>query len=379
MRLRILIAWVLFAVSTAWSAEPISLVDSTGRLLGMLPVTPRGNERVVPLYTLAKAAAWDLTSANGEHTVQWPGHTVSLRRGNPFAATDHGHVQLRLAPEEWDGSLWIPLSNLRDLFDDDTELNLRQTVLKMRIAPRPPEHDNVAQSPAWTLQTVILDPGHGGKDPGCLGLMELEEKAVTLDIARRLAALLKANGLNVHLTRSDDRFVSLRERTRFANDMRGDLFLSIHCDSYDKPDVRGVETYFLKPARTKRAVEAALRENSVVKLEENAERYQDLTEQNYILLTMATSQYIKDSEAWAAHALGALAAASGSVSRGVDQAGFYVLMGAAMPAVLVECGYLSNSDDALLLATEHGRQKIAEGLSHSVELIKQQLEASASR
>lgn len=377
MKIRVLIA-ALLTTTSLWAADPISLVDSTGRLLGMLPVVPRGNERLVPLYTLAKAAEWNLISANGEHALEWPGHSIKLRRGNPFAATDRNHVQMKLAPEEWDGSLWVPLANLPDLFGDDTELNLRQTVLEVRIAPQPPEPDS-AQPATWTLQTVILDPGHGGKDPGCLGLMELEEKAVTLDIARRLAKLLKEAGLTVYLTRNDDRFVSLRERTRFANDMRGDLFLSIHCDSYDKPDVRGVETYFLKPARTKRAVEAALRENSVVKLEENAGQYQDLTEQNYILLTMATSQYIKDSEAWAAHALDALAQSTGSQSRGVDQAGFYVLMGAAMPAVLVECGYLSNPEDALLLATEHGRQKIAEGLGQSVALIKRQLELSASR
>jgi N-acetylmuramoyl-L-alanine amidase len=226
---------------------------------------------------------------------------------------------------------------------------------------------------------VIIDPGHGGKDQGAAGLFDMLEKDVTLDIAKRVARELRREGIDVKLTREEDRFVPLNKRTEFANENRGDLFVSVHANSFRDATINGFECYLLNPARTERAVNVASKENAVVELEASDFEYQDLTEENHILLTMATAQYLKDSETWAALTLQEAKEKAGLESRGVDQAGFYVLMGASMPAILVESGFLTNPTDARNLASERGRQRIAEAVSSSIIRMKNTMEATASR
>jgi N-acetylmuramoyl-L-alanine amidase len=397
---------VLLAASTAWCADTIAIQDSSGAIVANLPVVQRGNVRLIPLDALARPAGWTLLRADSQFVVTLPGEAITIRLGNPFVRVNDRFLQLRFPPEEWDGSLWIPFGNLRDLFEDRAEPDATEKIIRLRFsavienkpdtlaavapptaAPKmaapqntPPEPTAPATaSQPWVLKTVIVDPGHGGKDTGARGLLGLMEKNVTLDLATRLVRLLKEKKLNAELTRSDDEFVSLQDRTHFANQHHGDLFVSIHCNSNRDPSIHGLETYFLKPARTQKAVDAAMRENSSVKLEDAPGNYQDLTQQNYILLTMATAQYMKDSEIMAANALHEISQGVGFDSRGVDQAGFYVLMGASMPAVLVECGYLSNADDVRYLTSEKGRQKIAEALLESIMKTRDTLEASVTR
>jgi N-acetylmuramoyl-L-alanine amidase len=169
----------------------------------------------------------------------------------------------------------------------------------------------------------------------------------------------------------------LGQRTRLANKLEGNLFISIHCNHFKDPLIKGAECYFLKPAKSERAIEVASAENQVVDLERDGEVYEELTEENFILLTMATSQYMKDSERWAGLLLEEVSRQAGVPSRGVDQAGFYVLMGASMPAILIECGYMSNSEDARVLSSDRGRQKIADAITASVLKMKMEMEAAA--
>ncbi|RQV99313.1 N-acetylmuramoyl-L-alanine amidase, partial [bacterium] len=231
----------------------------------------------------------------------------------------------------------------------------------------------------WKLGTVIIDPGHGGKDPGASGLYDLVEKNVTLDIAKRVARELRQAGIDVKLTRDTDRFMPLKDRSEFANENRGDLFVSIHANSFRDASIGGFECYFLSPARTERAVEVALKENAVVELESSDHEYQELTEANHILLTMATAQYMKDSETWAGLTLDEAKEKAGLSVRGLDQAGFYVLMGASMPAILIECGFLTNPADARVLSAENGRQRLSESIATAVLKMKRNMEATASR
>jgi N-acetylmuramoyl-L-alanine amidase len=123
----------------------------------------------------------------------------------------------------------------------------------------------------------------------------------------------------------------------------------------------------------------ALKENAVVELESNDHEYQEMTEANHILLTMATAQYMKDSETWASLTLDEAKERAGMTVRGLDQAGFYVLMGASMPAILVECGFLTNPVDARNLSAERGRQRLSEAVSAAVLKMKRTMEATASR
>lgn len=382
----LLITAMLRVSASGLHAEPIFVVDSTDHSIGTLPVLRRGSESLVPLGTLSHLANWREEHSDSQCTVLLESAKVSLRLTNPFARIDNHFVQLRVAPELWDGSFWIPVRNVDELFAGAVRLraDARAVRLNMIRANATATRDTASNSSdraktPWSLATIIVDPGHGGRDPGAPGPPGWHEKVITLDIARRLAALIEKQGLAAKLTRSGDDFVSLDRRTRFANEMHGDLFLSIHCNSNHDKHAHGVEAYFLKAARTERAVEVALRENSVVKLEDAGTDYRDLTQENYILLSMAASQNMKDSETWAAQATAKAAAHCKLVSRGVDQAGFYVLMGAQMPAVLVECGYLSNAADAKMLTSEQGRQAIAEALLTSILDMKTKLETSASR
>jgi N-acetylmuramoyl-L-alanine amidase len=362
------------------------LTTASGDTIGRLPFMERGDEQLIPLAVLASKAEWTTETSSGVFTMTAPNAKVDFRRGNSFVKVNDAYRQLSLAPEEWDGSLWVYLSGLSELLPSEC-FNLMdsiQTIVILRMPAEAKLADTSATTVesdtlAWRLKTVIIDPGHGGKDPGAVGLHRIEEKILTLDIAKRLADQLRASGLAAELTRQSDRFVPLSERTSFANAQRGDLFVSIHVNSSRDTSSKGIETYFLKPARTQRAVDAAMRENSVVEFEDQTADYKELTDQNYILMTMATSQYMKDSEKWAALSLEHAKRKTGLTARGVDQAGFYVLIGASMPAILFECGFLSNPGDAALLSSEVGKQKVAEALGESILLMKSELEASAIR
>jgi N-acetylmuramoyl-L-alanine amidase len=234
------------------------------------------------------------------------------------------------------------------------------------------------QRKRWELDVIVLDAGHGGKDWGAIGVKGTREKDVTLAVTLKLGRLLEKNlkGVKVVYTRKDDVFVELDRRGKIANAADGKLFVSIHANSLpQKPrPVRGFEVYLLRPGRTEEAVTIAERENSVIEMEEGYEkRYQELTEENFILVTMAQSAHMKASETFADLAQQEMADV-GIPNRGVKQAGFYVLVGASMPNVLVETAYLSNPQDEAFLRSESGQRKIAEALFRAIRRYKQEHE-----
>jgi len=375
----------LLLLAGASEGSTILLADETGTPLGRLFYLERGEEQLIPANLLARKAQWSLERTPEGSVIRAPGCEVLIRRDNPFVRVNDTHVQLRVNPEEWDGSVWLPISGLEALFPTSLEHDEAGGVLKVRMGePEPevtpetaPTETGAKPSGGWELGTVIIDPGHGGKDTGARGLNGLLEKDVTLDIAKRAAAVLRRQGVDTRLTREDDRFLPLKARTEFANSNGGDLFVSIHANSFHDPLIGGLECYFLSPARTDRAIAAAEKENSVVQLETQDHGYQDLTEENHILLTMATAQYMQDSERWAGVTLDQAAGSTGLHVRGVDQAGFYVLMGASMPAILFECGFITNANDARIMGTERGRQRLGESVAESVLAMKRTMEAAA--
>lgn len=222
------------------------------------------------------------------------------------------------------------------------------------------------------LDVIVIDAGHGGKDPGTIGVGGTREKDVTIAVALELGKLIEKNlkDVKVVYTRKDDRFIELYRRTHIANEAGGKLFVSIHCNSTErKPSAQnGFEIYLLRPGRTSEAIAIAERENSVIKLEEGYEqRYQELTEENFILVTMAQSAFMKYSERFAEVAAEAMAKHLKIKNSGVKQAGFYVLVGASMPNVLVETGYLSNRQEEKVLRSKEGQKKIAEALFEGIK------------
>jgi len=223
----------------------------------------------------------------------------------------------------------------------------------------------------WRLDTVVLDAGHGGKDPGSTGKYGTKEKDVVLDITKRVGRLLeKKTNINVIYTREEDVFIPLIKRTKIANDANGKVFVSIHANSNKNRTIKGFETYLLSPGKSEDAIEVASRENSVIKLEERTGQYDHLTGENLIMATMAQSMFLKESEDMAAMIQLELDKKLTTPNRGVKQAGFYVLTGASMPNVLVEVGFLSNPSEEKSLKKNNYRQSIAHAIFEGIKQFK---------
>ncbi|PJB00444.1 MAG: hypothetical protein CO128_00570 [Ignavibacteriales bacterium CG_4_9_14_3_um_filter_30_11] len=234
----------------------------------------------------------------------------------------------------------------------------------------------------WNFDVIVIDAGHGGIDGGTLGVNNIKEKDVNLGIALKLGNLLEKNMKDVKVvyTRKTDVAVDLYERGKFANEQGGNLFISIHCNSTPKKpsSANGFEIYLLRPGKTEQAISIAERENSVIKYEKNPARYKKLTDENFILVSMAQSSYMKYSEKFSDILNKEMNRIVKENSRGLKQAGFYVLVGASMPSVLIESGYLSNKNEAKYLSSKEGQIKIAQAIFNSINIFKSQYEKSLS-
>lgn len=239
--------------------------------------------------------------------------------------------------------------------------------------------DKKPKKEKWDFDVIVIDPGHGGKDAGAIGFTGVKEKDINLGIALELGKLINTEmkDLKVVYTRKDDTFIDLYKRGKIANEHNGKLFISIHCNSTPKKpsDANGFEVYLLRPGRTKEAIAIAEFENSVIKYEENPQRYQKLTDENFILVTMAQSAYMRYSEKFAELLHNEFENHPKLKSRGVKQAGFYVLVGASMPNVLIESGFLSNASDAKYLSTKKGQKEFAKYIFEAIKKYRQHYES----
>ncbi len=226
---------------------------------------------------------------------------------------------------------------------------------------------------------MVIDPGHGGKDPGTLGINNLKEKDIVLDVALKVGEYLNEYipDLTVVYTRTDDRFLGLAERGRLANEMGGDLFISIHANSFahssrsrqQRPN--GAEIFFLGVARSQAAVEVMKRENSVLRFEEDT---RELTEQDLLIYELTNAGNMQISEQLAEKMERQFRERAQRRSRGVKQAGFQVLYEASMPAVLIELGFLSNPAEARYLSTEYGQSIMASAIFRAIRDFKERVD-----
>jgi len=227
----------------------------------------------------------------------------------------------------------------------------------------------------WLIDTIVLDAGHGGHDPGAIGPNGVREKDITLAIAKRVKRLLEKNlETRIVMTRDNDRFVPLKDRTQMANNEQGKLFISIHCNSNLSRHVNGATTYFLGPARTEEALEVARRENSVIRYEADSSAYAGLGAEGFILTAMAQNSFNRESQDLAAIIQGELGGAIQIPNRGVKQAGYYVLVGASMPNILVETAFISNSREEALLNDAGFQQDVAEAIFNGIKKFKEKYE-----
>jgi N-acetylmuramoyl-L-alanine amidase len=228
------------------------------------------------------------------------------------------------------------------------------------------------------FDVVVIDAGHGGHDEGATGVAGLREKDLVLDVARRLSNALEGRGIRVVLTRDEDRFLSLEERTAVANDARGDLFLSIHANASRSKRPRGIETYFASlDATDEDARRVAERENTALGASAPSFRRDDPLAA--ILGDLIENQHLQESSEFAKLAQHELAGVDRSPSRGVKQAPFVVLMGVQMPAALVEIGFVTNPSEEKSLRKSGQRNAIAEALAAAVSDFASRYDARRGR
>jgi N-acetylmuramoyl-L-alanine amidase len=230
----------------------------------------------------------------------------------------------------------------------------------------------------WNFDVIVIDPGHGGKDPGAIGVNNIKEKDINLNVALKLGKLIqkKMKDVKVVYTRSTDEFVDLYKRGKLANEQDGKLFISIHCNSTKRKsnEATGIEVYLLRPGRTQEAINIAERENQVIEYEDDPTRYEQLDDENFILVSMAHSSYMKYSENFADMLNTQFKHNTKLKARGVKQAGFYVLVGASMPSVLIESGFITNKKDVNYLNSSSGRTQLAEAIYGAIEEYRQYYE-----
>ena len=218
------------------------------------------------------------------------------------------------------------------------------------------------------INTVVIDPGHGGKDPGAISPNNNYEKTVVLKVSLLLGEMIQKNfpEVKVIYTRNDDRFIGLAKRAKIANDIGADLFISIHANAIEIPSANGFETWVLGLHKSQAALEVAKFENSAILMEENNEQTYSEFDPNdpdaYIALSMRQNAFLDQSLILANAIQKDSKLKLGLRNRGVKQAGFMVLYRATMPAVLVELGFLSNPRDEKLLISKSGQIKLANHL-----------------
>jgi N-acetylmuramoyl-L-alanine amidase len=221
---------------------------------------------------------------------------------------------------------------------------------------------------------IVIDAGHGGKDPGAVGKGGLKEKKIALEVSRRLAARLRSElkGIRVYMTRSNDKFLELSERTEIANgylkEKQNGIFISVHVNASVSTVVSGFETYYLSqnPSNEEARKTAAL-ENNVIILEDKprGKKFGDI---EYIEALMITTQIQKESTVLADEIQkGMDSKISRFKSRGVKKADFYVLRGVLMPAVLVEIGFISNSKESTYLQKGWYQEKVVQGITRGIQ------------
>ena len=215
---------------------------------------------------------------------------------------------------------------------------------------------------------IVIDPGHGGEDPGAIGYNKYREKVIVIEVSKELEKILKSRGYKVYMTRSGDRFIKLRDRTKFANDRNANIFVSIHANAVEEKNannIQGIECFFLSPSRSERAKNAAAAENSADMSDMNMygkDSYLNLLNHHNIL---ASNKLAIDLQRGM---LGEVNKKYKDVNdNGVKEGPFWVLVGAQMPSVLVEVGFLSHPQEGKRLGEDPYRKTLAKGLADGIE------------
>lgn len=371
------------AAWTFWDRSPFAR-QGRGVVSIALPARVRGATLVVPrdCPVVAKLAA-RAASARPTTAPAAPALAAPPRAAAPIASpAAESATSTPSAPRTTDSSPEVPAASSTD------------SVSKAPPAPSAPEPEpapaTASRAPSRSdvadlvgddgVFTVVLDAGHGGKDPGAVGKKvdgkPLQEKDATLGIIEKIRDELKGyKGVRVVLTRDEDVFLSLGERTRKANAAKGDLFVSVHCNSLPmnsprRDEVQGFMVYLLREAKSAADKAIERRENEAIRFETGErQRKEALSPLEWVMLEHQLNLYTKESERFAGLVVRNLESQAHvhKERTGAGQAGFFVLVGALMPSVLIETGYVSHDKDAETLASESGRKAIARQIARAID------------
>src|SRR5689334_6821482 len=411
--------------STAANPTPTFVVVRDGASTTSVPVTINGGEPSVRVDVLVRALKGTLiTGTNLHYTLALPRARLDLIDGIPFAKMDTVTVPLTRAPQVRGGQLYLPFQFVSEVipryaggyYYDAAQSELRTFAVRTdaravtpatpvrtpanstAVVPAPvrsaanstavtaPSPNQASASSTQTRLTpavqkprvrklVVIDAGHGGPDNGMTGPIGnnppwFVEKDVTLSVAKKLEAVMRARGYDVLMTRTTDTLIALYDRGRIANANHGDLFISIHCNAPGYNTAagareRGFETYFLAEAKTEGERRVQDMENESVKFETgaNAPKGDPLS---FIITDMAQNEHLRESSDLAQTIQDGLIEVHPGPNRGVQQANFAVLRGSYMPAVLVEIGFGSNQSEATYLTDQANQRALARNIADSI-------------
>jgi N-acetylmuramoyl-L-alanine amidase len=243
----------------------------------------------------------------------------------------------------------------------------------------------LSQTNSTNIKTIVIDPGHGGKDSGTLGTkrFKIYEKHVALAVSLKLGNYIAEEFPDVKIiyTRDTDVFLELNERTEIANKSNADLFISIHCDGFTNPKPSGASVFVMGMSKLKANMDVAMRENSAIYLEDNYQQKYDgfdpKSAESYIVFSLMQNTYLNQSLQIAEEVENQFSTRANRKSRGVKQAPFYVISRTNMPSILVECGFLTNPKEEEFLHSDLGQDYIASAIFRAFRSYKQSIEISA--
>ena len=314
--------------------------------------------------------------------------TAKFAVGIPYASVNGSTIDLTASPVLDDGHLWIAEEDVNKLFPPKSEAKAPET--KATAAKAEPAKATTTKDAAKTVtatkpknetagtrevKTIVIDPGHGGKDSGALG-KNAQEKDIVLAVSKLLKKDLEKAGFNVKMTRDKDVFIELGQRANLANQWDGDLFISLHCNAIDataerKKQIKGFHVYVLRAPESEEDKAIARRENKVATLYGEKNAKEELSPIEWFKLEARLEKYKQNSYMFTEEMLKAMD--GGKIKRqagGVGGAGFMVLVGALMPAVLFEIGFISNLEDEAYMMSKAGQEDIAARIAKAVSTYK---------
>lgn len=344
----LIIALLLFACSLAFAAARVD-VESIAREV-------KGSFRWFPVQK-----TFSIVSAKD---------TLKFAVGIPYMTRNGRSMEMAQAPQLDNGHIWIAEEDAKKISSKVTAET--KPAAPVVVKPKAPKQEIAGTR---EVRTIVIDPGHGGKDPGASGKRS-QEKDIVLAVAKLLRKNLADEGFNVKLTRSKDVFIELRQRAMLANQWDGDLFISLHCNAIDASEerkriIQGYQFYVLRAPESEEDKAIARRENAVATLYGEKNAKDELSPLEWFKLEARLEQYKQTSYLFTEKLLDSFDGGKiKKMNTGVGGAGFMVLVGAMMPAVLIELGFISNEEDEAYMMTAKGQNDLADRIAEAVSKYK---------